>query len=112
MFTATDTVGGTASITLPLTITTTEPVPLQITTSLAPLNINGFYNQILTATGGLPPYFWSVSAGSLPPGISLQSNYNLYGIATASGTYNFTCRPRIMPILQRHNLTLLQWETS
>ena len=93
-FTATDTVGGMASVTLPITITTAEPAPLQITTSLAPLNINGFYNQILTATGGYPPYFWSVSAGSLPPGISLQSNYNLYGTATASGTYNFTLQAK------------------
>jgi virginiamycin B lyase len=89
-FTATDTVGGTASVTLPVTVTISEPALLQITTSLAPLNINGFYNQILTASGGYPPYFWSLTAGSLPPGISLQSNYNLYGIATASGTYNFT----------------------
>ena len=93
-FTATDTVGGAASVTLPLTITTTEPLPLQITTTLAPLNINGSYNQILTATGGYPPYQWSVSAGSLPPGISLQSNYNLYGTATVSGTYNFTLQAK------------------
>jgi streptogramin lyase len=93
-FTATDTVGGTASVTLPIRITATEPVPLQITTNLEPLNINGFYNQILTATGGYPPYFWSVSAGSLPPGISLQSNYNLYGTVTASGTYNFTLQAK------------------
>jgi hypothetical protein len=30
------------------------------------------YNAVLTATGGIPPYAWSVNAGTLPPGLVLN----------------------------------------
>ncbi len=48
----------------------------------------------LFPVGGSPPYTFSVSAGSLPPGLTLTSPLNLTGLLsgtpTATGTYNFT----------------------
>ncbi|MBV8842327.1 MAG: putative Ig domain-containing protein, partial [Bryobacterales bacterium] len=47
------------------------------------------------ANTGTPPYTWSITSGSLPPGTSIlpgsngTSNY-LSGIPTASGTFNFS----------------------
>ncbi len=44
------------------------------TISLA-MGIKGLgYGQTLTATGGTPPYTWSIASGSLPTGLSLNSS--------------------------------------
>jgi hypothetical protein len=51
---------------------------------------NTVYGDTLTVSGGLAPYAWSVSAGSLPPGISLGADGVLSGTPTATGTYSFT----------------------
>jgi hypothetical protein len=44
----------------------------------------------LAATGGTLPYKWSVTAGSLPPGVSLSTAGVLTGVATAQGGFTFT----------------------
>lgn len=47
----------------------------------------------LTATGGSGSYTWSVSSGSLPPGIRLdQATGLLWGKAVIRGSWNFTIR--------------------
>ncbi len=46
--------------------------------------------QTLTVTGGVPPYTFSISANSLPPGMSLSTTGIISGTPTASGTYSFT----------------------
>ena len=48
------------------------------------------YSEIITATGGVGPYGFAVSAGSLPPGITLASGGALSGTSNQVGTYNFT----------------------
>lgn len=51
------------------------------------------YSQTLTASGGVPPYSWSIISGSLPPGLSLNSNTGaILGTPTAEGTFSFTVR--------------------
>ena len=63
------------------------------TTSLASGNVGTFYNQNVNATGGLQPYNWSISSGSLPPGLLISNNGssgNISGTPTTTGTYNFT----------------------
>src|SRR5260221_287374 len=47
----------------------------------------------LAATGGLPPYTWSVSAGALPPGIILTAATGVVsGIPSTVGTFTFTVK--------------------
>jgi YVTN family beta-propeller protein/uncharacterized repeat protein (TIGR03803 family) len=51
------------------------------------------YSSALTATGGVPPYTFSIIAGSLPPGLSLNASTGaITGTPTTVGTYNFTAQ--------------------
>lgn len=86
---------GGASNALSFTISSPPPATLTITSS-SPLP-NGVvaspYSRTLSASGGTPPYQWSVSSGSLPPGVSLSSGTGvLSGTPSAAGNFNFTFR--------------------
>ena len=49
------------------------------------------FSQTVTASGGTTPYTYSVSAGSLPLGLSLNATTGaITGTPTAAGTYDFT----------------------
>ena len=67
--------------------------PLQITTTSLPNGTNGlFYTQTLQASGGTPPYSWSLALGSAnpPPNLTLAPSGALSGtISTTTGTYFF-----------------------
>ncbi|MGJ6962645.1 putative Ig domain-containing protein [Streptosporangium sp. G11] len=55
--------------------------------------VNVAYSVPLTVTGGTAPYVWSVSAGSLPPGLTLNASTGvLSGTPTASGSHSFTAQ--------------------
>ncbi|MGB9512457.1 MAG: putative Ig domain-containing protein [Candidatus Acidiferrum sp.] len=55
-----------------------DPTPLKISSSPLPTGEVGIrYSAQLTATGGTPPYTWSVRSGSLPTGLSLNSSTGL-----------------------------------
>ncbi|HYA17754.1 MAG TPA: putative Ig domain-containing protein [Bryobacteraceae bacterium] len=62
-----------------LTITTPSPLPSGIATVEYPA-------RLLTATGGVSPFLFSVSSG-LPPGMNLSTNGLLGGTPTLAGTY-------------------------
>ena len=50
------------------------------------------YMDTLTESGGTSPFAWTVSSGSLPPGIMLSADGNLTGTPTSTGTYSFTVK--------------------
>ena len=65
----------------PLAITT-EPMP--------PAYPKQAYQIQLQATGGVQPLRWSIFAGSLPPGLSLDEKGLLIGVPTQVGVFHFT----------------------
>ena len=78
----------TTSITLVVTaaVTFTFPAP--------PSGVVGTpYSVTLTAAGGTTPYTWSISAGSLPAGLTLNTSTGVVsGTPTAAGTASFTAK--------------------
>jgi hypothetical protein len=48
------------------------------------------YSATFTATGGTPPYTFSLANGSLPPGLTLSPSGMLSGQPASSGAYSFT----------------------
>ena len=77
--------------TAPLSLTITAPPPLTITTTaLTPGSQGVYYQSPLAATGGVGNDTWSVTSGSLPAGVTLESDGYVYGTPTASGSFSFT----------------------
>ena len=67
--------------------------PVIVTSSLPAAYTGVAYNQTLTVSGGVSPYTWTVSAGSLPSGMSLGSSTGVIsGTATAAGASSFTVK--------------------
>ncbi len=68
-----------------------NPVALTITTASAlPDTPAGPLSLTLAAAGGVKPYSWAITAGSAPPGATLDSTGVLSGTTTATGSYTFT----------------------
>lgn len=79
-----------AAATAPLSITVQSVLSIT-TTSLPPGTVNSPYSATLAATGGLPPYAWSIIRGSLPNGLALNVGGGVIsGTPTVNGTFNFT----------------------
>ncbi len=78
----------TVNPTVKFAILTTSPLPSG--------TLDVPYSLALSATGGVPPYSkWTLTSGSLPPGMSLSSPSNLItglitGVPTSGGTFTFT----------------------
>jgi len=76
-------------------ITIASGAALQITTTtLSNAQAGAFYTNQLQATGGTPPYTWTVALGSqpLPTGLNLAGSGALSGVPAAGGTSNFIVR--------------------
>jgi hypothetical protein len=78
-----------------------SPTPSPSPTPTAPLQASGpafhvgevgvGYSPVaLSASGGVEPYKWTVSAGALPPGIGLGADGSVSGNPTSAGNFAFT----------------------
>jgi hypothetical protein len=101
--TATDSLAATTAKALTM-VTTTGPLTI-LTTVLAPGRLGQPYTAQLTASGGTPPYTWSIpssytaaynasyGASPLPPGLTLNSSGAITGTLLApAGDYPFTAQ--------------------
>ncbi|MGD0497335.1 MAG: putative Ig domain-containing protein, partial [Bryobacteraceae bacterium] len=85
----TDAGGFTASQSFSLTV---NPAPLVISTAAPlPSGVAGTaYSQALAAAGGVPPYRWLVSSGTLPPLLTLSADGVITGVPATPGVSVFT----------------------
>lgn len=61
-----------------------------ITETLPDAGWNNHYSAKLLTVGGAPVYSWTLTAGALPPGLTLAPNGIISGVPTASGAFVFT----------------------
>src|SRR5262249_14589005 len=73
-------------------VTVTAPPPLTITTSSLPDgSVSSSYSAALSPTRGTTPYTWSMTAGTLPDGLSLGTSSGVIsGSPTDQGSSTFT----------------------
>ncbi|BEP13700.1 hypothetical protein acdb102_20110 [Acidothermaceae bacterium B102] len=85
-------------VTTPTTPPTAPPttpgivVPVVSTTTLTGATVGAAFHQTLAATAGTAPYTWSVASGSLPTGLSLLPDGDVFGTPVAVATFSFTVR--------------------
>ncbi len=92
-FTFTVQVQDAASTTAARTYTVRFADPLVITTTSLPEGAEGQpYQTLLAATGGFPPYAFSLAGGSLPSGVALAADGTLSGTPGESGQFSFTAQ--------------------
>ena len=78
-----------------LSLTIIAVAPLQVATPTLPVGTVGtYYSNQVGATGGQPPYNWSLSPGSnpLPAGLALTGGGIISGTPTTAGSFPFSVR--------------------
>jgi hypothetical protein len=73
-------------------VSVVKPGKLKFATKKLPQATQGtYYDQLIQLSGGSPGYTWTITAGSLPPG--MYFNYGeLYGTPSEAGTYALTLK--------------------
>ena len=88
----------TQTVTLPLTVN----AALAVTTTSVPAGEVGVaYAATLSASGGTPPYQWSIKTGALAAGLSLTSTGSISGTptATSAAAVTFELQDSSAPVL-------------
>lgn len=92
--TATDTgatgAGAPFAIAQNYTIDVPAPTIMISPESLPNGTVGASYSQTVSASGGVAAYGYAISAGALPPGLTLSAGGVIAGTPTAGGSYNFT----------------------
>lgn len=88
----TDSTAGPAPLTAQkaFTLTISAPAVTVTTASLPNGTVGVAYAQTLQASGGTPPYSWSLASGSLPAGLKLTASSGaISGTPTTAGPFSF-----------------------
>lgn len=76
-----------------ITVTGTTSVPTISCPMPTPLTVGTPYSGNLSASGGVPPYTFSIVSGYLPPGLNLNTSTGVIsGTPTTAGTYSYSAR--------------------
>jgi large repetitive protein len=74
----------------------TLPSPAKLIITSVPFHMGevglAYTAVTLGAAGGVKPYKWSISSGSLPPGVTVSPGGSTTGKPTAPGTFSFVIR--------------------
>ncbi|WP_052140406.1 beta strand repeat-containing protein, partial [Janthinobacterium lividum] len=82
--------GAPFSATNSYTVTVGAPTITLTPATLPAATVATAYSQPLSASGGVAPYAYTVSGGSLPAGLTLNSSGLLSGTPTAAGSFTLT----------------------
>jgi len=89
--TVSDTLGNSLTPGFSLLVTSSSTVALLTPNPLPNGTVGVPYNYGLQVTGGTPPYFWSITAGQVPPGLTFDpTTGTLSGTPTQSGNFAIT----------------------
>ena len=104
VFSGTPTVAGTFTFTARVTDSTSATVSAAFTVTINPAlviasvspftggTVGAAYSKMVVATGGTPPLTWTVSSGTVRPGLTFSADGLLSGTPTTAGTGSFTAR--------------------
>ena len=84
---ATDTAGAKATAVLGITVLS---FPSIVTASLAAGMVGTAYSQTVSASGGAPPYTWSLVSGALPVGLTLSAAGAISGTPVEQGVFRLS----------------------
>lgn len=87
-----DSVGTSSSKSLLISVAQPPPPLLIQTVSLPDTTAERPYSQTLQATGGVPPYTWSIVSGSLGTGLNLSASGTISGTPPSPATNVFVVR--------------------
>ena len=86
--------GAAQTVTKTFSGTIVPPPSVVCNPNAGPAVVGTAYSATCTVSGGTAPYAWSISAGTLPPGISLSpssgTSTTISGTPTTPGTYSYT----------------------
>ncbi len=87
---AQDTASTPVAATKTFTIVVTAPQLLIATASISNGVTGKAYSQQLNASGGIAPYVWTITSGSLPAGLTLSAAGLISGAPTVTGSFTIT----------------------
>jgi hypothetical protein len=79
---------GCSGVTSVKTVSSSHSNVVIVTTSLPAAQAGSLYTVQLVASG-VPPYHWTVLSGTLPPGLTLNSDGFLQGVPRQAGRFDF-----------------------
>lgn len=79
---------GCSGVTSVKTVSSSDSNMVIVTKSLPTAQAGSLYTVQLVASG-VPPYHWTVLSGTLPPGLTLNSDGFLQGVPRQAGRFDF-----------------------